>query len=423
MKEDNFFALLVTVRLILLNLAMSPNHCTSSLWSLKDIYLHLRLYLPLKDCHRSCQALLFVVQSFAFLCKGDKLYSKIKDSTLEEILDSTDKDIQILLKRLTFLTWLFVFFTSQRAHFQLARFFFLFHYRGLSYAGFYILKQYHLFLHPRTLKSCFENVIYFHLPVIGTAVVYWFDNLFRKIRGENTTVVQKHFTVFGCTNLRTSPLLYNGQRSIDHLFDISYVKKVSARISSCFDFNIWRSSVLKKFDFLSVPIRDCSTPSYTFRELNILDADCGKILGTSQILGYLKNETQLWHNPFYVFLAVDYDIYWRLHKFIFSCTFLNGSLKTFKDRTIVIPGIWHIFKTLADSVWKKFSTLILVRLWCNTSKRICPTKPAFPDIIFYFICLYAIQNSRKNTNTVWNSTTLFGSLLSYLMDELIPLVF
>ena len=321
--------------------------------------------------------------------------------------------------------WSFVFFTSQKIHFQLDNFFFLLHYRGLSYSGFYLFKQMGLYLHPRSLKKTFENVVLCHLPPVSACNVIWFDNLYRKLRGEGKDSTNQHLTVIGCSNLPFPRPAYDGVPSIDNIFSDCYVNSLNDSIVELEEnrhLDVWLpNSTLQQLESLSIPLRSKASISYDFRELDVLPLQSGTAKGLSDIIGYLKTNFKLWDNDSFTLMVVDYDIYWRLHLFMWTDSFI-GCLQKFRDTTILFPGPWHIYKTLCDSIWKKFSSLLFAEVWCFTSDGACPKTPTLPEITFYFIAFWAIAKNRQRHGTTFRSSTLYGSLLQHVMTDLIPTV-
>ena len=121
----------------------------------------------------------------------------------------------------------------------------------------------------------------------------------------------------------------------------------------------------------------------------------------------------------FISLVIDYDLYWRTHRLYFSQSII-GAFQTLREGLVVIQGPWHVFKTFAESIWSKFSRLILAELWLFVIRRPCPTAPDVKDIIFIFIAVYSIV--KISPTWIYDPDNVLQACCYYLFYHLIPLV-
>ena len=402
---------------------ISCRYYEDSLWRFEDLILHISQTKCTSQNHdNNSEIFLQAFYIFVFLCKGRKLYDKVAGLEVVELVETKDDKVLLLQKRFVFLFWLFIFFTSQKESYQIGHFFFLLHYRGLSNSGFDLLKQLGLFISVRWVGKTFKRITLNHIPVVEGAAVYWFDNLFRKIKGYIHEKRCEKLTVAACTLLNCPPLEFTGEKSIDFLFHQDYRAELDTLIRDCESSSIWEEDTyLLNAKELSVPIRIRESKSYQFRELAVLNTDSGTAAGLSDILYYIKNELKLYDDNNFVAITVDYDIFWRIHKFIWANSIWD-SLDTFRNKTILVAAPWHFYYKLCKSTWQTFGPLILADLWLVATNRPCPKIPDLKEMLFFYIAIWSIKKHRAEQNEPLFDCSLYGSLLNLLFSELIPLV-
>lgn len=149
----------------------------------------------------------------------------------------------------------------------------------------------------------------------------------------------------------------------------------------------------------------------------MLPVACGTLLGTLTLL-----QTVLSYNSsnLYSILVVDYDIYWRIYKLLFTRS-LIGSLSSAKQRLIVVQGPWHIYKSICEAIWDFYAPLLLSKIWLFVFEKACPQKPALKDMLLFFIYLFVLPRT-LDLATFNLQSTLYGKAIHNLMFHLIPLV-
>lgn len=352
--------------------------------------------------------------SFVFFvrltCSLD-LQSKVDKLSLEEML------ISPLLKksrsRFFFLVKLLVYFTSQKNIHSLLPFWFVLHYRGLSNTGFHFLHQIGFGPSVSSLPSLWSRSLEIFSPASPVGQILWSDNLRRNLAGRLPTDFRVDWTVIGYTEIPQSLPFNEYFPSVDIFIDIS----VSFMISNLF---LNMDSIIPMVNLpstLSVPLRHKSFVKFQFFEKDILPIACGTILGTLTVLRHIMT-----YNPsnIFTFLVVDYDIYWRIYKLMFSSSMI-GCLSTVKKRLILIQGPWHIYKSICEAVWEFFSPLILARIWLHIFKSQCPQKPPLKDILVIFISLFVLSH-QMDFEIFLLKKTVYGKCIHILLNHLIPLV-
>lgn len=154
------FSFVQKLSLLLQKVAKQSSSCQHSLWRFNALVEFLRSNN--KFTEGELNLFLNCLKLFTLLSKGLSCYRKVEFFYFDDFTATSDSKVIKSCKRFVFMLWSFVFFTSQKIHFQLDNFFFLLHYRGLSYSGFYLFKQMGLYLHPRSLKKTFEKFVLCH---------------------------------------------------------------------------------------------------------------------------------------------------------------------------------------------------------------------------------------------------------------------
>lgn len=393
---------------------------SGSLWHFNDFAVYVSTSFPK---HESTFCDMF--KAYTLLAGGVSKFIFVNSCSLNDILELQSVDTL----KIQFVTILFLilFSRSHKCNSQLVALMFLFHYRGLSYTGLNILSQLGFFLQPRSLSSHFSKFVEFMLPEATEVSIFWFDNLSRKIKGIGGGETQDSHTVLGAISLPIESVIFDPQKPA--IGDIFTNESLSLLLDSfegcCSTSTLDIADELWDMDFLTIPLTVEKEISYSFTELNVLPFVCGTPLGTSQIIQYLKSSLEAYSHDTYVFLLLDYDLYWRIHKFIWTDSFSRNSLHTFRERTLLFHAPWHIYKLLADSLWSKFAPLFLADLWLASSDNVkrVPRKPEFKDFMFYFIAVWSIIKDRINNAEEWNCPdSVYGQLVDFCCNEAIPLV-
>jgi hypothetical protein len=159
-------------------------------------------------------------------------------------------------------------------------------------------------------------------PAKSVGQMFWSDNLRRNLAGRLPTDIRVDWTVIGYTQIPQCLLFNEYFPSVKYFFNIS----VSSTISNLF-LNLDMIIPMEILPCsLSVPLRYKSSVKFQFYEKDILPIACGTIFGTLTVLRQIMS-----YNPSneFTFLVVDYDIYWRIYKLMFSSSMI-GCLSTVK---------------------------------------------------------------------------------------------
>ena len=93
-------------------------------------------------------------------------------------------------------------------------------------------------------------------------------------------------------------------------------------------------------------------------------------------------------------MVVDYDIFNRVVRAFLSDS-LVGYFDVLQRNVIIFQAPWHIFKTLAISMWKYFAPFIFADLWIEAYQKRCPADPDLKDILPFYIVLFQITSQTE----------------------------
>ena len=114
---------------------------------------------------------------------------------------------------------------------------------------------------------------------------------------------------------------------------------------------------------------------YTFLPQKVHDFKCGTLIGCIHILMDLFTNSKNYTNPYnFVYLTVDYDVYWRISKILYSTTFESYFLEPKKNLVLVLAP-WHIYMNLSTAVWETFNPIILANLWIKYQRNDSLNRP------------------------------------------------
>ena len=122
----------------------------------------------------------------------------------------------------------------------------------------------------------------------------------------------------------------------------------------------------------SVPLRGFDSPHFQFLEADVLPVACGSLEGTVQMLKFLQRNGL--RNGVYGACVLDYDLYWRTFKFLYSSS-CRGSFPQLRKQMIFVMGPWHIYKLLSEAVWSAYAPIIFAPMWLSVLKRKVPANP------------------------------------------------
>ena len=312
--------------------------------------------------------------------------------------------------------------TSQKRHDSLKRVYFSLYYRGLSLNGFHFLNEMGLCPTPRTISlSNKALVLAFHAVActFGMMSVVWFDNVQRKAIGHltelqmvNATVVGETLVPLDLTSIEMGAPALAPQLTAE-LRD-SAIEDVGASANT--DLEVLFES-LDTLDSLSVPLRSKDSEHFQFREKDVYPIVCGTMIGTVQVLKKLQEDGLFAHSEV-VLLSVDYDLYWRLMKLLYTSS-LHGAFSTLRQKTLLMQAPWHLYKTMCEAVWTVYGPLLLWEMHFASSSReriSAPKRSSIPRITFLLIAVHFWTRTHSFPNTP------IGELLNQLCEELIPLV-
>ena len=335
---------------------------------------------------------------YCLFAGGMEFFSTLNHYSLEQLILFDSLKATNLKRQFITILLLILFSRSHKCHGQLDALMFLLHYRGLSYTGLNLFSQMGFFVSPRSFKVHFDEFVDTLLPLPSAVSIFWFDNLVRQIKGFREESIKDSHTVLGVISLPIAPLKYCYEKpAIGDIFSPEAMQELQNMFVGCSSESIIDiSDELWEMDVLTVPLTCKKEYSYNFREVDVLPIICGTGVGTSEIIDYLRSALNVYSENVYVFLLLDYDLYWRVHKFIWSDSFLRNSLHTFRKRRLLLHAPWHIYKLLADSVWKTFAPLFLADLWLYNTEQTnsCPRKPELKFYLFYYIAIWAIIKDR-----------------------------
>lgn len=352
--------------------------------------------------------------SFCALVQSDYNTARFELPSIAECLYSAQfKEMRV---RFLVLGHLFLFFQSRVVRVAVDPILHLLHYRGLSLNGLYVLQQIGLGPDPRTVTSSLKAFIDKNIKPESDSCCWWFDNLRRQLKGRLKHNLIEDWTVVARTFAERTPLRQNREACGDIFSSFHHLHQAIVD-SDQLDFTN-PYSLLGGATELSNPLRSRNPKKFKLCEDSVLPIKCGTLQGTTEML--VKFCSVVNQNPNrFICLVIDYDLYWRTHRIYFTKSIV-GAFQTLRNGLIVLQGPWHVFKTLAEAIWSKFSRLILAELWLHVFRRSCPTSPDLKDIMFVFIAVYAIV--KLSPRWAYDSENILQSCCYYLFYHLIPVV-
>jgi hypothetical protein len=358
------------------------------------------------------QLLMLSLFYFCKLSASDQNMRSLQDITAQQVLFS--RDFRVCRSRFFVLLCGLVYFQSQKNTQGLSPLWFLLHYRGLSNTGFHLLHQLGLSPSVNSLTKIWDRVSKDFAAEPPAGQIIWADNLRRTLAGRLPQDCRVDWTVVGYVETPCSLLFDVNFPSVNNFFDPQVTSTMSRLIQDYSTIKLMENPV----DELSVPLRVRNGIKYKFWEKDILPLACGSNFGTLSLLRYLVEQT---FAGYYTVLVVDYDIFWRIHKWMFTKSVI-GSLATVKQRFIILQGPWHIYKSLCEAVWSNFVHIVFAHLWIHVFQKPCPQTPPLKEILYFYIAMYHI--SKRIARDSWNfpSTNVYGTCILLLLYDLIPLV-
>ena len=345
---------------------------------------------------------------FSVLCYSKTRFDYLFDS-FEEVLTS-DKHC-ITRRRFGLMLSMIMYFQNSRRTTLLKPIWFLLHFRGLSYTGFHVLHKFGLCPSVRSISTFLNDrsELDLHSPFQN---VWWMDNLRRQLKGVVPADVRIDWTVVGSVPFQSVSPLRLDYVAIGDIFSDEGISKLYNTFIADVPLNY---PVCHSVD-LSVPLRSRTSTKYKFVEVDILPVTCGTLLGTVQILDYLKKN--VFDEFHFSFVVLDYDLYWRTYKLLFTRSIIGGFFDH-RERLILILGPWHIYKSLCVAIWNWGAPLLFADLWLRTFDRRLPLSPDLKDITLFFVAIFLGTRG----SAIWMpDNSILGNSIALLLYQLIPLV-
>lgn len=296
---------------------------------------------------------------------------------------------------------------------------FLMHYRGLSLNGFYHLHQTGLSPSVTTITKLMTRTQNILPETKEEYSILWMDNLRRQLKGNFPSSMQVDWTVVGgIINLPFPPKINEDKLCVGDYFTTENLLQLNDFFYGMINIDLNNSKYyFANLDYLSVPLRKKNAKKFRFVEHDILPFKIGTVVGTINATAHLiKNHFS--DIDTYKVLVVDYDIFWRLHKLLFSIS-ITSSFPTIRKKMILIQGPWHVYKTFCNAIWDCYSNILIADIWLNTFKKPVPNDPDLADQLYFMIFFAFCVKLQKEK---WEPKTKFGTFVSLLLYELVPLL-
>src|SRR3990167_5066962 len=351
-------------------------------------------------------------------------------------LSSTDNWTKQITLKFIFILQLFSFFTSQKFSKNITLLVFVLRFRGLSVNGNSFLHKFGICQSSKNFKSRFSSIretilLNSNNNYSDGTFCYWFDNLTKKRHGKrldynNSSHVK--LTIEAKTQMSPFKVPFCSEKYLykfiikNYLFE-TLLEEVDAVIKyNAIDCDI--NSILVDHLTITNPIMIETNSHYKFMPQAVHSYECGTLDGTLSILFSLSNELcEDSSENNYIFLSVDYDIYWRISKVLFSKTF-TGLFKQLRTKLVLILAPWHIYYKLSSGVWKLFNNFFTSFVWLENYKGSALEDPPLNKQLPFWIAIWKYKKVLllriKHISTL-NSNIKF--LLKVLIKSLVPLVF
>jgi hypothetical protein len=356
-------------------------------------------------------------QCFIFFCQiccPKSYWKSIIDYDFDSLLENSEFCKE--RSRFSFLLCFLVYFEFPNNVKWLKPFWFLMHYRGLSYTGFHILNEIGFGPSIRSLSKYFVSLETLLENPRNSNGIIWADNLRRRLKRNLPHDCHEDWTVIAKT-IVSEPTPTVGPYATGKIFSEEKLLTLKYYLSSenVIDFTSTTLPYYQKPQF-SNPLRNEEPEKFQFVEEDVLPVACGTLKGTISLLNFVSRN-YFFENEYSV-MTLDYDLYWRVHKLYFTSS-IKGSFSLHRKKLILIMGPWHIYKTLSLAVWELFAPLILAPLWIETFGKRVPKSPNLREqLIFYISIANCTRRNRK-----WSPVDdPFSECTSCLIYELIPLV-
>ena len=295
-------------------------------------------------------------------------------------------------------------------------FLFLLRYRGLSNTGFHVLQQLGMSPCVRLIPKVISSVRSIWTPQRPTHYVLWGDNLRRELKGRLPSLNREDHTVTGYVSL-VNPLPFINDRysGSANIVDGKYLDQICLHLETT-DFLKGPLSICVELldrTRLSNPIRVPGTPKFKFVGEHVFPFAIGTVYGTCKFLQMVHSRMEKAH---YTLIVVDYDIMWRIWR-AFHSKDLIGPFDSLQSSCIFFQAPWHIYKRIAELVWKTFAPLVFADLWLIAYDKPCPAKPALRDMLPFFIVIRFLATSVDQSH----KGPIFDAIF-ILCNTFIPLV-
>ena len=345
--------------------------------------------------------------------------------------ENCSKILKLVLKYI-FVLQLLSFYSNQLFSKNFTPFIFILKYRGLSQNGFHLLKKFSICQTPKTSglnslrlqNSLLDSSINASLNSNFTCV-FWYDNLTKFNYGKlkfthkivDCTVEAKTIIpVVKYSNMTTKkcfPRISVFQNIVEFL-----------QIQVLFGyFDALNSQLLLDQTNISNPIvmKDINR-KYTFLPQKVHDFKCGNVIGCIHILIDLFTNSKNYTSPTdFVYLTVDYDVYWRISKILYSKTFEPYFAEPKKNLVLVLAP-WHIYMNLSTAVWETFNPIILANLWIKYQRNDSLNRPPLNKQLDVWISIWKHRERIIKDLKLLTASSIKECLLK-LVEELIPMVF
>ena len=358
----------------------------------------------------------------------DVTFKKLRTVINANDFGSNDQLIKLLNKFVLAINFL-IFWRNQKDNTQISVLTFLLQYRGLSQSGVSILRQMNLAPCPKTM-AVKKKMIREKYGLPSTDVhtrVFWYDNMYRSLKGffYDRNQVNTCYTVCSQTIVNMDPILLDpnflGVPKVSSLFNRDFISQIQVEYRNSFcAFNFFKH--IFAIPSITIPLKAFHNKTqYKFEELDLLPFPPGSISGTIKIFNHLKNQFMGINSEYYTFCTVDYDIYWRINRILYTNSLNRASFATVKRSMIVVLAPWHIIWKLSSKIWKFFLPSFIAQLIFSFDTRVS-VNASFPTQLHVWMSLLKYK---KLIIPVINNLTEshnFKQSLLYLIETLIPFV-